>query len=167
MYSLHRYFIFPILLVLMTLVACNSSKETIAKTHSKVVSDTSPSVRSLIKKAEKCIGVKYNYGGDSRDSGFDCSGFTQYLYKDIFVDLPHSANMQSKLGKKVRFDQCEEGDLVFFKNSNKISHVAMVVKVEGEEVYIAHSTSSKGVIFELLNDSAYWMERLSLIKRII
>jgi len=50
--------------------------------------------------------------------------------------------MQSKLGEKVRLSQCKEGDLVFFKNKSKVSHVALVVK-------------------------AYWMERLSMIRRII
>jgi len=164
MFTLHRYLTF---LILLTLVACNSSKGTIKKAPRKVVVNSSSSVQNLIKQAEKCRGIEYKYGGDSPKSGFDCSGFTQYLYKDINVSLPHSAQMQSKLGEKVRLSQCKEGDLVFFKNKSKVSHVALVVKVEGDDIFIAHSTSSKGVIFELLNDSAYWMERLSMIRRII
>ncbi len=64
--------------------------------------------------ASRLLGVPYTYGGTSPASGFDCSGFTRYLYAHFGVELPHYSAAQYGLGQRVARAELEAGDLVFF-----------------------------------------------------
>ena len=68
-------------------------------------------------------GVPYVWGGSS-PAGFDCSGFTRYVYGRLGVDLPHSSYAQLALGRRVRRADLRPGDLVFFAGAG---HVGMYV----------------------------------------
>ncbi|MFZ5516379.1 MAG: NlpC/P60 family protein [Candidatus Zhuqueibacterota bacterium] len=81
----------------------------------------------MVELAYRFIGIPYFWGGRST-KGFDCSGFTQTLYKSIGIQLPRDANMQVKIGEEVaiddQFGQLKTGDLLFFgKSIDKITHV--------------------------------------------
>lgn len=102
-------------------------------------------------------GTPYRTAGTTT-KGFDCSGFTMYVFKQFGIDLPHSSGAQSKLGKKVAKDELREGDLVFFNTSGKgVSHVGIYV---GDGKF-AHSSSSKGITISSLSDSYYSKRYLS------
>lgn len=73
----------------------------------------------LIKLATSLLGKPYKYGAkpEAAPSEFDCSSFTQYLYKQLDIDLPRSALLQASEGEvvEVKHDNLRAGDLLFFK----------------------------------------------------
>lgn len=132
-----------------------------ASRSSALTSRSEPGNRfsSVISIAQKYIGVPYRAGGTT-PSGFDCSGFVQYVYKQTGVSLPHSSSAMYQLGTSVR--NLQPGDLVFFKtNGSGISHVGIYV---GGNRFIS-STSSSGVRIDSLGDG-YWGPRYVGAKRL-
>lgn len=69
---------------------------------------------AAVEIALRYLGVPYRWGGDSPATGFDCSGFAQYVFAQLGVSLPHHAATQYGYGTPVPFDRLEPGDLVFF-----------------------------------------------------
>jgi hypothetical protein len=101
---------------------------------------------------EKLIGIDYRYGGTTT-SGFDCSGFTKYVFEELGVKLPRTSKemFQYHKGKKVSRGDLRPGDLVFFNTSGKgVSHVGIYV---GDNKF-AHS-HSKGVQITRMDDDYY------------
>jgi cell wall-associated NlpC family hydrolase len=70
------------------------------------------------------LGVPYVWGGSSPSTGFDCSGFTMYVYAQVGVSLPHHAASQWNYGTPVPYDQLAPGDLVFFSG---LGHMGMYI----------------------------------------
>lgn len=100
----------------------------------------SSSGSSAVSIAYQYLGVPYVYGGAS-PSGFDCSGFTMYVYNQLGISLPHGATPQLKYGTYVSRSELQPGDLVFFSNgSYPASHVGIYV---GDDQFI-HASSSTG-----------------------
>jgi peptidoglycan DL-endopeptidase CwlO len=64
--------------------------------------------------AMRYLGVPYKWGGSSPSTGFDCSGFSKFVYAQVGVNLPHNAAMQYQLGRPVARSDLQPGDLVFF-----------------------------------------------------
>ena len=100
-------------------------------------------------------GVPYVYGGDS-PAGFDCSGFTQYVYGRHGVRLPRQAADQYRVGARVDRDDVQPGDLVFFTTvAPGPSHVGVALG-EGEFV---HAPSERGVVRVERLSGSYWARR--------
>jgi len=74
--------------------------------------------------AMQFLGVPYKWGGASPSTGFDCSGFTMYVYAQVGVSLPHYTGAQWAMGTPVSRDQLQPGDLVFF---NGLGHMGIYV----------------------------------------
>jgi cell wall-associated NlpC family hydrolase len=64
--------------------------------------------------AARYLGIPYRWGGSSPSTGFDCSGFVMYLYRQVGVSLPHNAAMQYRHGRAVSWGSLRRGDIVFF-----------------------------------------------------
>ncbi|NUU59219.1 C40 family peptidase [Paenibacillus sp. JW14] len=110
----------------------------------------------------KTLGTSYKTGGTST-AGFDCSGFTTYVYKSIGISLPRTSQSQYKTGTSVSRSQMRPGDLVFFNTlGNGVSHVGIFV---GNGKF-AQSSSSRGVIISSLSEK-YWADRYIGAKRIM
>ncbi len=116
----------------------------------------------LIATAKKYLGVPYVFGGTT-PSGFDCSGFIQYVFKQNGLQLPRLADEQYKLGKSVKQKDLRAGDLVFFTTYEPgASHVGIYI---GNGQFL-HTSSSKGVRVDNL-DNVYWAPRYYGGKQIV
>lgn len=91
----------------------NSSNNTQTGTSDSTSTVTgSASAQAVIAEAKKYLGVPYKWGGSS-PSGFDCSGFTSYVYKKVGISLPRTSRAQQNVGTKVSLSNVQPGDLVF------------------------------------------------------
>ena len=94
----------------------------------------------IVSLAQQYLGVPYVYGGSS-PSGFDCSGFTMYIFAQVGVKLPHGATSQLSYGASVSRSELQPGDLVFFQDYGAVaSHVGIYI---GGDQFI-HASSSSG-----------------------
>lgn len=85
---------------------------------------TVPNQIQIIKIARKYLGVPYVWGGNN-PSGFDCSGFVQYVYRQCGKNLPRVTTQQEHCGKVISINQAQAGDLYFWGNRNATYHVAI------------------------------------------
>ncbi|MCI9120170.1 MAG: SH3 domain-containing protein [Oscillibacter sp.] len=114
----------------------------------------------VVDFARQFLGTRYSYGGAS-PSGFDCSGFTMYVYKQFGFSLPHTATgqWQSGLGTRVySLGELQPGDLVFFndpsRNAGKAcSHAG--IYIGGGQMIHSSSSRSGGVIYSDLTSGYY------------
>ena len=105
----------------------------------------------LNKTVDALIGTPYKYAGTT-EKGFDCSGFTAYVFAQFNIDLPHSSKSQNKEGYWIEKSDLRPGDLVFFNTDGKgISHVGIYL---GDGEFI-HSASDKGVMKNKLSEKYY------------
>lgn len=117
--------------------------------------------RVVLSKSKEFIGTPYCYGGIGTNC-FDCSGFVQQIFQMIGLKLPRSAEDQYLYSKLVTQEEAKPADLVFFRNNKKISHVGIYV---GNNTFI-HSSSSKGVMLQSLDDK-YYREHFAGFGRVI
>lgn len=108
-------------------------------------------------------GARYKYAGRSPRTGFDCSGFTHYVFDAFDVDLTPVSRVQEDEGRRIDVKDARTGDLLFFRKSRggSVFHVALVVKNEANNLTVIHSTSSRGVIMENIYDSSYWRSKVT------
>ena len=118
---------------------------------------------SLVRNAQKQLGTRYVYGG-TRPGGFDCSGFTGYLYAKQGVSLHRSAADQLCDGIIVPRESMQVGDLVFFREGSRklATHVGLYV---GNN-QIIHASSSKGISYATLSGE-YYGEYFLCARRIV
>ncbi len=142
------------------------AKAKTARGKSKVNKAEATLTSDILQEAERYIGVKHRMGGTT-PKGFDCSGFTQYVFQKSGVSIPRTSRTQAQHGKKINLKAARKGDLVFFAHSSSISHVGIVVSDVGEPLKMIHASSSKGVIITNVESSKYWKKRLKSARRVL
>lgn len=146
-------------------ITVEASEETATVTKDSTFNENQPiadiglniKANDIINTAMTFSGVRYKYGGTSR-KGMDCSGLLYISFKEHDVFLPRVSHEMANEGKRIRVNQVEKGDLLFFKTTRrgkKINHVGMVVAVENDEIKFIHASSSRGVIVSSLREG-YW-----------
>ncbi|MCL1893030.1 MAG: NlpC/P60 family protein [Holophagaceae bacterium] len=110
--------------------------------------------KSLITTAESYLGVPYRWGGTSAQTGFDCSGLSQSVYKLNGLSIPRTSREQYSKGRAVTKNNLRGGDLLFFSTSKgtNVSHVAIYI---GDGIFI-HAPSSGQVIRKDNLNSQVW-----------
>ena len=117
---------------------------------------------AIIDTAMKLRGVPYRNGG-SDPSGFDCSGFVQWVFARNGVLLPREVRDQYGTGRKIGPREVRPGDLVFFETvSRGASHVGLVI---GADQFV-HAPSSTGVVRVERLTATYWAKRFVGARRI-
>ena len=146
------------------------------KATETVTTTSSKKGEEIVSYAKKFLGVPYVYGGAS-SKGFDCSGFTMYVYKKFGISMGHGAQMQSRLGKKVKADKTsssslknnlQPGDLVFFldyETMDEIGHCGIYI---GDGKFI-HASSGSGYCVKInsLLPGEYYNTRYCAARRVI
>ncbi|MEZ0316157.1 MAG: C40 family peptidase, partial [Methylophilaceae bacterium] len=124
----------------------------------------SSTAQEVLINALSLTGIKYKYGGNSPETGFDCSGFVRYVFRQATdLTLPHGARAISQLGQSVALSDLQPGDLVFFNTlKSTFSHVGIYL---GNNRFI-HSPSSGGGINVVNMNDKYWAERFNGARRI-
>jgi len=114
-----------------------------------------PPTLALLETALSYRGVPYRNGG-SDPTGFDCSGFVQWVFAQHGLRLPREVHDQYQFGTTVDFDDVQPGDLVFFETvSRGASHVGIAL---GGDQFV-HAPSSRGVVRVESYTADYWKRR--------
>lgn len=133
----------------ITTTNTNSKSTTAIKDNNQTTSSSTSSKGSeVVAYAQSFIGCKYVYGGMS-PSGFDCSGFTSYVYKHFGISLNRTAAAQYSNGKSV--SSLQPGDLVMFGKSG-ISHVGIYI---GGNRFVHAANPGRGVTIDTLTSGYY------------
>ena len=127
-----------------------------SRSSSSSSSNSGPSLgEQVAATAKKYIGCAYIFGGTS-PSGFDCSGFVQYIYKLYGYSLYRTADVQLNNGYSVSRSNLKPGDLVFFANTYNTSAAASHVGIYiGNDQFVHAANSSDGVKTSALSESYY------------
>ncbi|MBA2174415.1 C40 family peptidase [Halobacillus locisalis] len=144
-----KFYLLSIVSVLLLVLV--PAKEAFASTQEK-----------LLDVSKQYIGVPYSFGG-STPHGFDCSGYTSYVFNEMGISIPRTTLTQWEVGSSVSRSDLQVGDLVFFKNTYRagISHVGIYV---GNNDFIS-ATSSRGIAIVSMS-SNYWGPRYVGAKRV-
>lgn len=150
----------PAALVAMTigLTGCSGPPRTVdADTRSPVPAQTADPVRSqVVFTAMQMVGVPYRWGG-STPEGFDCSGLVQYAYSHAGLHLPRTAAAQLDASTPVTLENARAGDLLFFRDGSRTSHVAIYL---GDGRFVHAPSTGNHVSLDSFGN-AYWRMRFA------
>lgn len=141
--------------------------------HGAAAAENDPAARfgqadtgsEVVLRALGMLGVPYLYGGDSPDTGFDCSGLVQYVYGDALgASLPRRSQEIESAGTAIATDDLQPGDLVFFNTQRSpFSHVGIYI---GEQRFV-HAPSSGGTVRIESLAAGYWQSRFDGARRLL
>ena len=124
------------------------------------------SSEEILETAKAFLGVKYVWAANG-PSAFDCSGFTQYVFKENGIDLPRYSGHQANIGEKIAFKDLQRGDLVFFDTEKKFRHRVNHVGIYmGENKFIHASSAKKKVIITSFSKKKYYKNKFLYARRI-
>lgn len=125
-----------------------------AKNEEQSTNSASTEGTSVVEYAKQYLGCKYVAGGSSPEGGFDCSGFTSYVYKHFGVTLSRSSRDQINNGVAVEKSNLQPGDIIVFNNSSNtsIGHVGIYI---GGNNFIHAANPKEGVVITSLSSSYY------------
>jgi len=159
------------LLVLLTgiLASCGASKKNSSgiQKSSSYRYDPVPAASNVADYALTFEGTKYKYGGTTK-RGMDCSGLIYVSFQKENIQLPRTSAAMAKEGRRLRVNEINVGDLVFFetnKSRRVINHVGLVVQLAPGKVSFIHASSSSGVMVSSLNNP-YWNKAFVMARRV-
>ena len=119
--------------------------------------------KRLVGKAMDLVGVKYRFGGTSPETGLDCSGYVQYVFKSAGVNLPRVSAEMGRTGESVNTGSMKPGDLVFFNTRGFAnSHVGIYL---GNSMFIHSPRTGRTVSVESM-DISYWKTSFTGARRV-
>lgn len=120
----------------------------------------------LVEFAKQYLGYSYVSGGHSPQTGFDCSGFTRYIFGHFGYSLGATAASQTSLGLEVSRENLQVADLILYydEGMTKIGHVGIYI---GDGNFIHSANPRRGVVIDNLNTNSYYSKRFVTARRII
>ena len=170
-----RGVLFPLVasLLSLTLAACGGGDNVRRSAPPPVTQRAWPQVRpadpvaanAVLMRAIGLVGTPYRYGGNTPESGFDCSGLVTYVYRDMLdLRLPRTSRELAQVqGPKIEPRRLAPADLVFFGSRGNVSHVGIYV---GEGRFV-HAPSTGGTVRLDHLDGYYWRDHYSGAKRVL
>lgn len=159
-----------LLLAIPSFAPAADNKETaLQPTASQTAQQESPAKPSATAKildyATGLVGSAYKFGGKSPETGFDCSGYVGYVFKQAGgLSLPRTAVSISQVGEKITRSDLKPGDLVFFNTLRRtISHVGIYL---GDNHFVHASSSRSGVVEISDLRDRYWSNKFSAARRL-
>jgi cell wall-associated NlpC family hydrolase len=129
----------------------------------------SASAAQVLATAERYVGTRYRYGGESPAEGFDCSGFVQYVFGRQGVELPRTSYLQASAGRAAprQVGALQPGDLMFFASTGRrVDHVA----IYAGDGRIIHASAGSGRVRydEIDSDRGEWfLDHLMTSRRVL
>ncbi len=117
----------------------------------------------VVQLALSMVGVQYRYGGAHPHEGFDCSGLVYYTYTSNGHAVPRTSREQFSASHKIPLAQAVEGDLLFFQDQEKLSHVGIYL---GDGRFV-HAPSSGDSVRVADIDSPYYQRHLIAVGRLL
>ena len=140
------------------------------RTHNQIaqVEKNDKGIRNKIEhNAKRFLGYRYVWGATGPNK-FDCSGFTQKVFRNVGINLPRVSREQAKVGKYVSFDALKKGDIVFFdtkhRKTGRVTHVGIYLE-DGK--FIHASSGGKRVMITSFKRRAFYKNRFLWGRRII
>jgi cell wall-associated NlpC family hydrolase len=118
---------------------------------------------SIAALALSMVGVPYRYGGADPGTGFDCSGLVYYTYTKNGQAVPRTSQSQFGAARKIGLGQAVEGDLLFFSDQEKLSHVGIYL---GAGRFI-HAPSTGGHVRVERVDDPYYQRHLVAVGQLL
>jgi len=120
---------------------------------------------AVLMRAIGLVGTPYRWGGNTPESGFDCSGLVNYVFRDMAqVALPRtSRDLAASKGPRIAPERLAAADLVFFGNGGTVTHVGIYV---GEGRFV-HAPSTGGTVRLDHLDGPYWRDHYSGARRVL
>ncbi len=116
-----------------------------------------------VDRALGLVGIRYRRGGTSPETGFDCSGFVDHVFKSLGTLLPRTSREMSRTGEVIRKNELQPGDLVFFNTMRRaFSHVGIYL---GNHQFI-HAPASGGEVRVDDMRMSYWGKRFNGARRV-
>jgi cell wall-associated NlpC family hydrolase len=117
----------------------------------------------IAELALSMVGVPYRYGGADPREGFDCSGLVYYTFASNGHVVPRTSRDQFNAAHKIPLAEAAEGDLVFFRDQEKLSHVGIYL---GDGRFV-HAPSSGGTVNVASIDAPYYQRHLVAVGRLL
>jgi hypothetical protein len=144
----------------------DSVATSVATRSSQLITQVRDGASGLVDSAMNFLGVRYKLGGNTAETGFDCSGFTRYVFENSLGRvLPHRADEQANAPELAKIDQkdLKPGDLVFFNTMRRtFSHVGIYL---GDGKFIHSPRTGESVRIEDINIS-YWARHFTGARRV-
>ena len=109
------------------------------------------------------VGLPYRYGGADPSAGFDCSGLVYYTYSSYGLTVPRTSRAQLAASLEIPLAQAAAGDLLFFEDEVKLSHVGIYL---GDRRFV-HAPKSGGAVSVASIDAPYYQRHLVAVGRLI
>ncbi|CAA6823193.1 MAG: Putative secreted protein [uncultured Sulfurovum sp.] len=124
-------------------------------------------IENIEQNAKSFLGVPYVWGATGPNK-FDCSGFTQWVYRDAGINIPRVSRDQARVGHFISYDNLQRGDMVFFdtkkKRTGRVSHVGIYL---GNGDFIHASSAGKSVVIYNFNEKQFYKKRFLWGRRVL
>jgi len=150
-------------------LAQEGAERSFAATATKTVKDAAAralgTAQDLTSTALDLIGIRYKWGGNTPETGLDCSGLVRYVFQQVTgVTLPRTAKDMSRIGESVAAPDLQPGDLVFFNTRRfAFSHVGIYL---GDNRFVHAPRRGREVEIATL-DSSFWQKRFNGARRMV
>lgn len=150
--------------ILAAASASCASEDPFTEQEQSIFSRYASNAQDLVVRALSFVGMNYRRGGESPETGFDCSGLVRHVFREsLGLILPRTSRDISRVGETVQRDELQPGDLVFFNTLRRgFSHVGIYL---GEHRFVHAPASGGEVRIEDMRQS-YWVKRFNGARRI-